>query len=158
MTIEVGAVAPDFQAKIDGDNDLSLSNYKGKWVVLYFYPKDNTSGCTKEACAFKDNMEVLTGHGTDVLGVSPDSVKSHNNFKEKYELNFNLIADTEKEISELYGAFGEKKMYGKTYMGVIRSTFLIDPDGIIRYIWKNVKVNGHVEKVIEKLIELQSAS
>lgn len=157
MAIEVGATAPDFRAKTDGEQEISLSQYRGKWVVLYFYPKDNTSGCTKEACAFKDNMEVITKYGAEVLGVSPDSVKSHNNFKEKFELNFRLIADPEKEICELYEVMGEKKMYGKTYMGVVRSTFLIDSNGVIQYIWKNVKVNGHVEKVIEKLEELKSA-
>lgn len=156
MDIEIGAIAPDFTAKIDGDSDFSFSETKGNWVILYFYPKDNTSGCTKEACAFRDNMSDISNHEALVLGVSPDSVKSHNNFKEKHELNFSLIADPEKEICNLYGVIGEKKMYGKTYMGVVRTTFLINPEGKISYIWSNVKVTGHVESVIEKLKEFRA--
>lgn len=157
MALEVGSKAPEFTAKIDGDKDIAISDYRGKWLVLYFYPKDNTSGCTKEACAFRDNMEAISEVGANVLGVSPDSVKSHDRFKAKYELNFNLIADPEKDICELYSIIGEKKMYGKTYMGVIRTTFLISPEGEIKYVWNNVRVNGHVDKVIEKLGELRSA-
>lgn len=157
MALEVGTKAPDFEAKIDGDDSIKLSDYKGDWIVLYFYPRDNTSGCTKEACAFRDNMEIITKEGAKVLGVSPDSVKSHDNFKVKHELNFNLIADPEKEICELYDIIGEKKMYGKTYMGVIRTTYIIDPEGEIKYVWNKVKVKDHVEAVIDKLKELKSA-
>lgn len=156
MALEVGTKAPDFTANVDGGKEINLSDYKGKWVVLYFYPKDNTSGCTKEACAFRDNMEDITGAGATVLGVSPDSVNSHDKFKAKHELNFHLIADPEKEICNMYDIFGEKKMYGKTYMGVIRSTYIIDPEGEIKYVFSNVKVPGHVEKVIDTLKELQS--
>lgn len=155
MALETGVKAPEFTAETDGGGKISLSDLKGKWVVLYFYPKDNTSGCTKEACGFRDNMERITSAGAEVIGVSPDSVKSHNNFKEKHELNFRLIADTEKGICNLYDIMGEKKMYGKTYIGVIRTTYIINPEGEIAEAWSNVKVAGHVDKVIEKLEELQ---
>lgn len=154
--IEVGNKAPEFKSVIDGNEDFELNKFFGNWIVLYFYPKDDTSGCTKEACGFRDNMERITSYGATVLGVSPDSVKSHDKFKEKYNLNFSLIADPEKEICNLYGVIGEKKMYGKTYLGVIRSTFLINPDGNIAYIWKNVKVDGHVDEVIKKIEEIKN--
>jgi len=153
--IEIGNKAPLFTSKIDGNDDFELNKYIGQWIVLYFYPKDDTSGCTKEACGFRDNMEKITTIGAKVFGVSPDSVKSHDKFKEKYDLNFALIADPEKEICNLYEVMGEKKMYGKTYMGVIRSTFLINTDGNIAYIWKNVKVDGHIDEIISKLEELK---
>jgi len=155
MSIEIGNKAPAFTAETDGDGKLSLTDFKGKWIVLYFYPKDNTSGCTKEACEFRDNMERITSSGAVVLGVSPDNVKSHNNFKEKFDLNFNLLADPEKEICNLYGVIGEKSLYGKKYLGVIRSTFIIDEKGIIAFKWTNVKVEGHVDEVINKLSELK---
>lgn len=154
MELEIGAKAPEFSAKSNGDNDLTLSDYRGKYLVLYFYPKDNTSGCTKEACSFRDNMEFLTSLGVDVLGVSPDSVSSHDNFVEKFNLNFRLVSDKDKEICALYGVLGEKSMFGKKYIGIIRSTYLIDKEGIIRYIWKNVKVDGHIDKVVAKIKEL----
>ncbi len=152
--LEIGAKAPSFSAIGNGNEPIILSDFLGKMVVLYFYPKDNTSGCTKEACSFRDNMEFLTSLGVVVLGVSPDSVKSHNNFIEKFNLNFSLISDNEKEICNLYNVLGEKSMYGKKYIGIIRSTFLIDKEGIIRYIWKNVKVDGHVEEIVSKIKEL----
>lgn len=155
MALETGIKAPDFSAKINGGKEISLNDHKGKWVVLYFYPKDNTSGCTKEACSFKDNMSDITDHDAVVLGVSKDSVKSHENFIAKHNLNFDLISDTEQEILKLYDVLGEKKMYGKTYMGTIRTTYLIDPEGVIRYVWNKVKVAGHTEEVIEKLKELK---
>jgi thioredoxin-dependent peroxiredoxin len=154
MNIEIGSVAPAFTAKNDLGIDVQLSEYIGKWVVLYFYPKDNTSGCTTEACSFRDNMTDITEIGAVVIGVSPDSVKSHTNFKQKYELNFNLVSDTEKELCNLYEVMGEKSMYGKKYMGVIRSTFIINPEGKIAYIYQNVKVAGHVEDIMSKLNEL----
>lgn len=155
MALDQGIKAPEFKAKIDGDKEISLSDYKGKWVVLYFYPKDNTSGCTKEACSFRDNMDIITELGAKVIGVSKDSLKSHDNFKTKHNLNFNLISDPEKEIHELYDVLGEKKMYGKTYMGTIRTTYLINPDGDIANVWSKVKVAGHTEDVIAKLKELK---
>lgn len=154
MSLNISDQAPDFTADIDGGKQLTFSDLNGKWRVLYFYPKDNTSGCTKEACDFRDNMERITTTGVEVLGVSPDSVKSHDNFKKKHELNFTLISDKEKEICNLYDIMGEKKMYGKTYMGVIRTTYIIDPDGVIRYVFNKVKVKGHVDEVMEKLNEL----
>ncbi len=155
MALEAGIKAPDFTAPINGGKEISLSDYKGKWVVLYFYPKDNTSGCTKEACSFKDNMDEITKYDAVVLGVSKDSVKSHENFIAKHNLNFDLISDKEQEILKLYDVLGEKKMYGKTYMGTIRTTYLIDPEGTIREVWSKVKVAGHTEDVIKKLEELK---
>jgi thioredoxin-dependent peroxiredoxin len=151
MALEIGMKAPAFTAMTDGGNEVSLSNFIGKWVVLYFYPKDNTSGCTQEACDFRDNMDSLTSTGTVVIGVSPDSVKSHKNFKEKFGLNFVLISDTDKAICNLYGIIGEKSMYGKKYLGVIRTTYVINPDGIISKVFSNVKVSGHVQELIEYL-------
>jgi peroxiredoxin Q/BCP len=156
MAIEINQKAPNFNALDDFGNHFDLSEYQGKWIVLYFYPKDNTSGCTKEACSFKDNMEQITQYGAEVIGVSPDSVKSHANFKNKYELNFRLIADTDKEICKLYDVLGEKSMYGKKYIGVVRTTFIIDPEGIIRWVKSNVKVDGHIEEVINTLKDLRS--
>ncbi len=154
MPLEEGQKAPDFTAETDGGGSVTLSDFKGKWVVLYFYPKDNTSGCTKEACAFRDNMESIAKKGAEVIGVSKDSVKSHNNFKKKHDLNFTLVSDPDTNIIQAYDTWKEKKMYGKTYMGTQRSTFIIDDKGIIRYIYPKVKVAGHVEEVIEKLDEL----
>lgn len=156
MSIEIGKAAPFFSADTNGAGKISLSDLKGKWVVLYFYPKDNTSGCTKEACDFRDNMERITSSGAVVLGVSPDSVKSHDGFISKYELNFSLLADPEKEICNAYEVMGEKSLYGRKYMGVIRSTFLIDEKGIVRHIYSNVKVDGHVDDVINKINELRA--
>lgn len=151
MSLNVGTVAPNFKSFIDGGGEINLNDYKGKKVVLYFYPKDDTSGCTKQACGFKDNMERITSTGAVVLGVSPDSVNSHNKFKDKYNLNFNLISDETKEIATNYGVWVEKSMYGKKYMGVERTTFIIDEKGEIAKIYNKVKVDGHIEKVIEDL-------
>ena len=157
MGISVGSKAPDFTAPANGGKSISLNDFAGKWLVLYFYPKDNTSGCTKQACGFRDNLESLKAIGAEVLGVSPDSAKSHDGFIEKQQLNFDLIADTEKNIAQSYDAWGEKSMYGKKYMGIVRSTYIINPQGEIAAIWQNVKVPGHVDAVKAKLIELQSA-
>lgn len=153
--IEINKKAPNFKAETDNNGIVELDSLKGRWVVLYFYPKDNTSGCTKEACSFRDNYERINSINTTIIGVSPDSVASHNKFKEKHNLNFSLIADANKEICNLYGVIGEKKMYGRTYLGVVRSTFLIDPKGNIAHIWRNVKVDGHVDDIIAKLKDLQ---
>lgn len=128
-----------------------LSDFKGKKVVLYFYPKDNTPGCTQEACDFRDNFNRLSSMGVVVIGVSPDSVESHKKFKAKHNLNFILLSDPSKEVAKLYGAYGEKKMYGKVTEGIIRSTFIIDEEQNIVKAWKNVKVNGHVDAVIKEL-------
>jgi peroxiredoxin Q/BCP len=155
MALNVGDKAPNFTGAIDENNNLSLKNLKGKWFVLYFYPKDNTSGCTKEACSFRDHMEEITKSGVEVIGVSPDSIKSHNNFKTKFNLNFHLIADPDKTICNAYDIMGEKSMYGKKYLGVIRTTYIIDDQGIIRKVFSNVKVDGHVDEVINAIKELK---
>jgi thioredoxin-dependent peroxiredoxin len=151
MALEIGTKAPDFSADADNNLSIKLTDYLGKWIVLYFYPKDNTSGCTKEACAFRDNMERITFLDAIVFGVSPDKVNSHNNFKVKFDLNFALIADPDKNICNLYEVMGEKSMYGKKYLGVIRTTYIISPEGTINYVFSKVKVDGHVDEVISKL-------
>ncbi|MFP4528054.1 MAG: thioredoxin-dependent thiol peroxidase [Candidatus Kapaibacterium sp.] len=155
MALPVGTKAPDFTAPIEGGANLSLSAYLGKWVVLYFYPKDNTPGCTKEAKCFRDSMADITALGAEVIGVSPDKPATHDKFREKHDLNFHLVADTDKEICREYDVLGEKKMFGKVFHGVVRSTYIIDDEGIIRHVFPKVKVAGHVEEVIEKLKELQ---
>lgn len=149
--------APNFTAVNDGGGTISLADFLGKYIVLYFYPKDNTTGCTAEACDFRDNMSVLTEYDTAVIGVSPDSVKSHNKFREKYALNFTLLSDEDKEICRLYGVWTEKSMYGRKYMGVERTTFLIDKQGLIRRIWRKVKVRGHIAEVLSFLQSIQNA-
>lgn len=149
--IKQGSPAPDFKLESTTGDPVKLSDFKGKYVILYFYPKDNTPGCTKEACAFRDHEEDFSQLNAVILGVSFDSIKSHNKFKEKHGLPFILLSDSEKRVAELYGAFGEKKMYGRTFFGIIRSTFLIDPEGNIVNIWKKVKVSGHIEQVLEEL-------
>jgi peroxiredoxin Q/BCP len=156
MAISINDKAPDFSAATDGGDKISLKDYKGKWVVLYFYPKDNTSGCTTEACDFRDNMERITSSNAVVIGVSPDSVKSHDGFKNKYNLNFNLVSDEDKSICEKYGVWVEKSMYGRKYMGVLRSTFIIGPDGKIKFIYSKVSVSGHVDAVMSKIQELSA--
>lgn len=129
----------------------SLNDFKGQKVILYFYPKDNTSGCTKEACNFRDNINRLTSLAT-VIGVSPDSIKSHKSFKEKQNLNFILLSDPEHKLAEAYCVWKEKSMYGKKYMGIERSTFILNKDGKIEKEWRKVKVNGHVDEVISYLL------
>ncbi|MDX9791485.1 MAG: thioredoxin-dependent thiol peroxidase [Candidatus Kapaibacterium sp.] len=157
MALTLGKSAPDFIFESNGESEISLNDYKGKWVILYFYPKDNTSGCTKEACEFRDNMERISAYDAVVLGVSPDNTASHDKFKAKHNLNFTLIADPEKEICNLYNVMGEKSMYGRKYVGVIRSTFIINPEGIIVKIFSKVKVNGHVDEVIKLLQEFRGS-
>lgn len=149
--IEEGAKAPAFTAATDDGSKVKLSGFKGSPVVLYFYPKDDTPGCTKEACAFRDRQSELKKLGAVVLGVSPDDVASHAKFRDKFELNFPLLADPEHKIAEAYGAWREKNMYGKVSMGVQRSTFLIDGDGKVAKVWKRVQVDGHDQQVIDAL-------
>jgi thioredoxin-dependent peroxiredoxin len=156
MALTEGKSAPNFTSQVESGGKISLGDFKGKWVILYFYPKDNTSGCTKEACSFRDNMDLITKAGAEVIGVSPDSVSSHDKFREKFNLNFHLVSDTDKKICELFDVMGEKSMYGKKYIGVIRSTFIIDPKGIIRKVYPKVQVDGHVEQVLTDLKELQA--
>ena len=149
--IEEGKKAPAFTLTADDGSKVRLSELKGKPVVLYFYPKDDTPGCTKEACAFRDASTKLKKLGAVVLGVSPDTVESHVKFREKYKLNFPLLADPDHKIAEKYGAWREKNMYGKKSMGVQRSTFVIDPAGKVAKLWKRVKVDGHDAQVLEAL-------
>ena len=149
--LKPGDKAPDFTAPTDGGGSISLKKLRGKKVVLYFYPKDNTPGCTTEACDFRDSASEIDAKDAVVLGVSPDSVKSHDKFKQKFELPFTLIADEDHAIAEAYGAWQEKSMYGRKYMGVQRSTFLIDEKGKIAEVYAKVKVKGHVADVLSKL-------
>ena len=132
------------------EKEISLNDFKGQKVILYFYPKDNTSGCTQEACDFRDNINRLTSYAT-VIGVSPDSIKSHKSFKEKQSLNFILLSDPEHKLAEDFEVWKEKSMYGRKYMGIERSTFIIDKNGKIEKEWRKVKVKGHVDEVIEYL-------
>ncbi len=149
--LQEGTIAPDFTLLADGGGDVTLSEYRGRKVVLYFYPKDNTSGCTTEACNFRDDHSEITAAGAVVLGVSPDSVKSHGGFKLKYSLPFALLSDPDHQVAELYGAWGEKQMYGKAYMGIIRSTFVIDEEGKIIKVFPKVSVKNHSQEVLEVL-------
>ncbi len=155
MNLCIEQIAPDFKAITDDNTEITLSQFKDKWIVLYFYPKDNTSGCTIEACAFRDNYERLSQLNAEIIGISPDSPKSHANFKTKFDLNFKLVSDETKEICQKYEVWVEKSMYGRKYMGVERTTFIIAPDGIIKYIFNKVKVDKHIDQVIEKVSELQ---
>lgn len=155
---EVGSTAPAFTLSSDSGEKIKLSELKGNPVVLYFYPRDDTPGCTKEACAFRDRKKELQGLGAVVLGVSPDSVESHAEFRDKYKLNFPLLADSENKTAEKYGAWREKNMYGKKSMGIQRSTFLIDGSGNIVKVWKRVQVDGHDTQVVQALLELQGDS
>ena len=150
--LKAGDKAPNFTLMSDKDEQISLSDFLGKSdVVLYFYPKDNTSGCTKEACSFRDNLAIIEMKNAVVIGVSPDSVKSHQNFKNKHGLNFILLSDPEHKVAEAYGAWGEKNMYGRKYWGILRSTFIIGKDGIIKHVFKKVKTAVHGEEVLEIL-------
>ena len=151
---EPDTAAPDFTLPTDDGGAVALADLRGKPVVLYFYPKDDTPGCTKEACAFRDRAADLAELGAAVLGVSPDDVDSHREFKDKFSLNFPLLADEGHAVAERYGAWREKNMYGKKSMGIQRSTFLIDADGKVRKVWKSVKVDGHDDKVLQALREI----
>ncbi|MGB0382276.1 MAG: peroxiredoxin [Alphaproteobacteria bacterium] len=149
-TIAVGHPAPDFTLATD-QGTFTLSDHKGKQVILFFYPKDNTSGCTKEAIGFSEHLSSFADKGAVVVGLSPDSIKSHANFRAKHSLTVILASDTEKTVLSTYDAWKEKSMYGKKYMGVERSTFLIDEQGNFKNIWRKVKVPGHVEEVLKAL-------
>ena len=150
---KVGQKAPDFTLLNDQGQKVKLSDFKGKKVVLYFYPKDDTPGCTKEACAFRDGINEIKNRGAVVLGVSVDSVDSHQKFKKKFDLNFPLLADTDKSLVEAYGTWKEKSMYGKKSMGIERTTFIIDEQGKISHIFPKVKVEEHYDEVVEALEE-----
>ena len=150
----IGEKAPEFCLPNQDNEEVCLRDLQGSWVVLYFYPKDNTPGCTTEALDFTAHLEEFQALGATVLGVSPDSVRKHQNFIAKKDLKVTLLADEEKEVCQAYGVWQLKKNYGREYMGVVRSTFIIDPDGIIRAKWEKVKVKGHVEEVLNTLKEL----
>jgi peroxiredoxin Q/BCP len=153
MPAQEGATAPTFDLEDDTGAKVTLDDYAGKWLGLYFYPRDNTPGCTREAHDFTASASKLKKLGADVVGVSRDSTKSHCGFKEKMGITFTLLSDPELEAHRAYGAWGTKTMYGKKVEGVIRSTFLVSPDGSIARAWKGVKVDGHVDKVIAALEE-----
>jgi len=155
--IEIGKKAPAFTLLNQDDEKVRLTDLKGSWVVLYFYPRDNTSGCTTEACEFTTGLEAFKTFGTVVLGCSPDSTASHRKFIEKHDLGVALLSDPDRKVMEKYGAWGEKTLYGKKSMGIIRSTALIDPAGKVAHYWTRVKARGHAEKVREKLEELAGA-
>lgn len=154
--LAVGDEAPAFTLLDQDEQKVSLSSLKGQWVVLYFYPRDDTPGCTTEACEFTDGIEDFGGLNAVVLGCSPDSPEKHRKFIAKHSLGVRLLSDPEHSVMEAYGAWGEKNMYGKKSMGVIRSTVIIDPKGKVAHRWKRVKAKGHAEKVKEKLAELQA--
>lgn len=154
MSLEVGDKAPSFNLPTDGGGNISLKDLKGETVILYFYPKDDTPGCTKEACGFRDALPDFSKAKANVIGVSKDPVKKHDKFKEKYELTFPLASDEDGAVCEAYGTWVEKSMYGRKYMGIDRATFLIDGKGVIRGIWRKVKVPGHVDEVLKAAQEL----
>jgi len=149
MPLNVGDPAPDFSLPSDSGGTVSLQSLRGAKVILYFYPKDNTSGCTKEACAFRDAQPDFSAANAVVLGVSKDSVASHDKFKAKHDLPFTLLSDEDGKVCEAYGVWVEKSMYGRKYMGIERATFLIDENGILQEIWRKVKVAGHAEAVLK---------
>lgn len=154
MPLQPGDKAPDFRLSAvtrGGDTTIGLSDFRGRSLVLYFYPKDDTPGCTKEACDFRDLSAEFEAKGAAIVGVSPDPAKKHGKFIEKFALPFPLLADTEKAACEAYGVWVEKSMYGRKYMGVERTTFLIDGDGIIRQVWPKVKVTGHAAEILEQI-------
>jgi len=162
--IKAGSKAPIFKLLNQDDKIISTKDFTGKWIVLYFYPKDNTSGCTKEACDFTNSHKSYEKLNAVVLGISPDSTESHRNFIMKHSLKINLLSDPDKKVHKAYGAWGKKKNYGKEYEGVIRSTFIISPDGKVAEIWTNVKVRvkkkdgevRHADIVRERLVELKN--
>jgi len=152
--VELGKKAPDFTLPADDGTKVKLSRLRGSPVVLYFYPRDDTPGCTREACAFRDREPDLGKLAATVLGVSTDTLESHEKFRDKHGLNFPLLADTQHKVAEKYGAWREKTRFGKKSMGIQRSTFLIDAEGVVRKVWKSVKVDGHDQQVIRALGEL----
>ena len=148
MAIDVGDTVPELTMPTDGGGTVSLAGLKGRKVVLYFYPKDDTPGCTTEACGFRDAMPDFSGVDATIIGVSKDSRNAHDKFKAKFDLNFTLATDTDGAVCKAFGTWVEKSMYGKKYMGIDRATFLIDSEGVVRNIWRKVKVNGHVDEVL----------
>jgi peroxiredoxin Q/BCP len=149
MSVDAGNRAPAFTLPTDGGGKVSLSKLKGRKVVVYFYPKDDTPGCTKEACAFRDAMPDFSKIDAEIIGISKDPPAKHDKFKDKYDLNFTLASDEDGKVLEAYGVWVEKNMYGRKYMGIERTTFLIDEKGKVANVWRKVKVNGHVDAVLE---------
>jgi peroxiredoxin Q/BCP len=149
--LKPGQAAPDFELESHSGESVRLSSFRGSKVILYFYPKDDTSGCTAEACEFRDRIDVFEDQNTVVLGVSPDGVESHQRFRAKYDLPFALLADPDHAVAEAYGAWGEKKRYGRTYEGILRTTFVIDEAGKIERVFENVKPKGHGDEVLAAL-------
>jgi peroxiredoxin Q/BCP len=154
--LKEGQKAPSFQLASDDGRAVALEDFRGKPVVLYFYPKDDTPGCTREACGFRDSQAQIRKAGAVVLGVSPDGVASHRGFRDKYKLSFPLLSDPDKQVAKKFGAYGEKTLYGKKVVGMIRSTFLIDGAGVVRKVFPKVRVDGHAEQVLEALRTLDS--
>ncbi len=151
MKLKIGDKAPVFKGIDENENSISLTDFKGKNIILYFYPKDNTHGCTNEACNLRDNYDMWIEKGYEVIGVSPDSIQSHQKFKTKHELPFRLISDPDKVIIKGYGAWGPKKLYGREYEGLLRSTFVIDEEGIIINIFEKVKTKDHTNQILETI-------
>ena len=151
MSIKVGSLAPDFTLPVNGGGEITLSDFIGKNVVLYFYPKDNTPGCTQEGCDFRDNFARISDKNTVIIGVSKDSIDKHNKFADAQKFQFKLASDANSDVCEKYGVWQEKSFLGKKYMGIVRSTFLIDPNGIIKREWRDLKVAGHVDEVLKEL-------
>jgi thioredoxin-dependent peroxiredoxin len=149
MTVTVGKIAPDFTLPTDGGGKIALKSLRGQTVVIYFYPKDDTTGCTAQACGFRDALPKFGKINATVIGISRDSVASHDKFKTKYKLPFTLASDDKGAVTERYGVWVEKSMYGRKYMGIERSTFLIDDKGVVRQEWRKVKVPGHVDEVLK---------
>lgn len=153
MTLKIGDQAPDFSLLSDQQQTLSLTHFRGKKVILYFYPKDNTPGCTREACDFQDNLPHFEKQNTIIIGISKDNPEKHHKFKQKYDLSFPLLSDVAGDVCEAYGVINKKSLFGRSFLGIQRSTFLIDEKGIIRAIWRKVKVNGHSQQVFNELTQ-----
>lgn len=154
--VEEGDRAPQFSLASSDGKKVDLKGLRGEWVVVYFYPKDDTPGCTREACDFRDDLKALKKAGAVVLGVSPDDALSHEKFRDKFKLPFPLLSDPDKKVATAYGAWGKKVMYGRTVTGMIRSTFVIDPEGVLRKAFRRVRVEGHSRKVLESLQTLRA--
>ena len=149
--VSVGKRVENFTVPATGDQSLSLNDFKGRHLIIYFYPKDNTPGCTREGQDFRDLYPKFTAAGADILGVSRDSVRIHENFRKKHEFPFHLLSDSEEKLCDLFDVIHEKKLYGRTYMGIERSTFLIDAEGVLKHEWRKVRVPGHAQNVLETL-------
>lgn len=154
MTLNIGDKAPDFTLPADNNQTIALHELRGKKVVLYFYPKDNTPGCTQEACDFRDSLNNFSNQNTVLLGISKDSPEAHDKFKAKYQLPFPLLADQDGKVCEAYGVINPKSLFGKTFLGIQRSTFLIDEQGLLQGIWRKVKVNKHAQIILDHLSQL----